>query len=532
MKSIFTLTGKVINRLAGYTLTVPFIILFSSAANAQMGISNVYTHWTSGTTTTYSGTGATGNFGSGLTGNTYNYQYGAIVASNNTQLLDSFSTLLGMFKFQGGTPKVRFRRVNNSTVTGLRKSLWFQQNSATTVNANGTIALVPPYDDSLERIFGTGQVFNIGIDNDFQNSNITNNNNIERVDQIISGGTKATDATKAGFAVFDRGTAGGNDSFYIAAIKTLDANGDPDSYYNPVLVKPGNYGTSTTSTYIPYIILRKNPADAHLLMMNNSTSQDREGVLVTYNSLGVGNNSVIYGYSLFAPDLPTTATAADLVDFTNTTYFPITTAPSGGGLDQVAITGIWATNASYVVLPDWVDGLSARVSGSEVWLSWQLKMTDGLREVIVERSANGVDFTSLINDHSPQVGLQADFDAHPLQGINYYRLKLLDNNGVVVAYSNISPVMMNAPATADMNIYSNPVANGRFTLSAQGLKSETYDLRVVDLNGHELVRQQLMGAPSLSTVVVLPNGTPSGMYMVKLVDGHGGGGMVKEVMVR
>jgi len=513
-----------------FTLYVISFTFFSSTIYAQVGIKTVSTHWTSGVTTTYSGTGATGNASSGFSGNTYNYRYGAIVTTpNNTELLDSFVTNLNQtFRFTGATV-VKFRRVDNAFVTGLRKSLWFQQNSATTINPGATMSLVPPYDDSLERIFSVGQVFNIGIDNNFENSDVTNNNNIERVDYIVPGGVTATDGTKAGFAVFDRGAGLAHDSFYIAAIKTLDGSGNPDSYYNALLVLPGSYGNMAV-TNIPYLILRKNPADAHLLMMNNSTSQQRDGTLVTFSNLGVANGSKIYGYSLFASDLPSTA-AANLVDYTNTTYFPTSTAPSGGGLDQVAITGVWVTNASGVVLSDWGEELSARVSGGEVWLSWQLKTTDGLEEVTVERSGNGVDFIPLINDHSPRVGLQADFDAHPLPGTGYYRLKLVDNNGAVAAYSNICPVTVGVTATASFSIYSNPVMSGSFTLVAQGLKNEAYGLQVVDVNGREVVRRQLMGAPSLSTVVDLPGGLPPGVYMVKLADKNGVSAMVREMMV-
>lgn len=229
---------------------------------AQAPVSAVFTHWANATTgTDYPGSAATGAATTGMAAATYTYDFGTdVVATNNLQYLDSFTAIGLNYHYVGAKELVYFRRVDNASSVGLRKSLWFEQPSAITVNTGGTAALIPAYDDSLERLFSE-QIFNIGIDNDFQNSAATNNANIERVDVIFPGGVLATDVTKAGFVVFDRGNSGTHDPFYIAAVKTLDGSGNPSAYYNAVSVTAGEYGSDVGGA-VNFLVLRENPGMA------------------------------------------------------------------------------------------------------------------------------------------------------------------------------------------------------------------------------------------------------------------------------
>ena len=502
------------------------LILFSvtfclpSPGRTQTPVTAVYTHWANATTgLSYVGTGATGNAPSGLTGNGYTYDFGTdVTTTNNIQYLDSFTALGLNYHFQTATQQIYFRRVNNASVTGLRKSLWFEQSSGATVNPGGTAALIPAYDDSLERLFSE-HIFNLGIDNNFQNATTTNNNNIERVDVIFPGGVSATDVTKAGFVVFDRGTSGTHDPFYIAAIKTLDGSGNPSAYYNAVSVVAGNYGSNVGGA-LNFLVLRENPGDGHLLMMNNTANQNRDGVLARFTDLGVANNTRIYGYSLFGSDVLVTP-ATNMVNYANATNFPTGSDFTNGGIDQVAVTGLWVTNASYVVLADEVDGFQAwRTNDDAVQLSWTLGVTDGLQQLVVERSGNGIDFSPLFTLSDPAGGLQTALDARPLPGVNDYRLKLLDNAGGV-GYSAVCSVTTGQAAPFSMALYPNPVQNRSITLAIQGLKQAAYELRILDMTGHLILQQVLTGQPRFATNILLPAWLPAGMYVVEIMDGSG-----------
>jgi hypothetical protein len=519
MKATLILTENPVQRCAGYLLIL-FSVTFYLPCRAQTPVTSVYTHWANATTgLSYAGTGATGNASSGYAGNDYAYDFGTdVTATNNIQYLDSFTALGLNYHFQTVSQKIYFRRVNNASVTGLRKSLWFDQSSGSTVNPNGTADLIPAYDDSLERLFSE-HIFNIGIDNNFQNAATTNNNNIERVDVIFPGGVSATDVTKAGFVVFDRGNAGTHDPFYIAAIKTLDGNGNPSAYYDAVSVVAGNYGSSIGGA-LNFLVMRENPGDGHLLLMNNTANQNRDGVLLRFTDLGVAEKTGIYGYSLFGTDVTVTP-ATNMVDYTNTTNFPTGSDFSNGGIDQIAVTGLWVTNASYVVLADEVDGFQAwRTEDNKVQLSWTLGMTEDLQQLVVERCGNGKDFLPWRTLSDPELGLQTELDAQPLPGVNDYRLKLVDNAGGET-YSAVCSVTTSQTAPFSLLLYPNPVQNRSITLAVQGLKQAVYELRILDMASHLIHQQLLTGQSFFVTNISLPAWLPAGMYVVEMTDANG-----------
>src|SRR5581483_1326349 len=108
----YTMIGFAMMLLAGSPL----------AGNAQSAISNAPTHKVSATTTmSYKSTEATGNYPSTNPTNTYTYNYGLTVGSTaNIEILDSVQAFGVYYHYQPSSYFVKFRRVDNATVTGLR----------------------------------------------------------------------------------------------------------------------------------------------------------------------------------------------------------------------------------------------------------------------------------------------------------------------------------------------------------------------------------------------------------------------------
>ena len=502
-------------------------------ATAQTAVTAVFTHYTNATTaTSYTGTGATGNAPSGFTGNTYTYDFGTNVATtNNNQILDSFTALGENFHYQAAAMNVKFRRADNASVTGLRKDMWYESTTAT-VNPGGTVQLYPDYvDDSLELLF-TRRLFNVGIDNVFQNATTTDNNNIERVDVIFPAGIIATDNTKAGFTVFDRGLAGGHDPFYIAAITSVDGSGNPAGYNAPVSVTAGNYGSNVGGA-VNFVTLRQNPGDPGLLFMDALNNQNRDGVLVRFTDLGIANSTRIYGYSLFETDDVFSPTS-DMVAYTNAAYFPTTTDNgSSGGLDPLAITGLWVTNATAVVLAESIESFTAVDVSGQVQLNWQLGAVDDGPALLVERSGDGVDYTTLMDFSHAAPGQQTAIDPHPLAGTNYYRLVLVNAAGSATTYSQVCTINNAVAATGSLSvaIYPNPVRSGQLMIAAQGLTPGVYVLYLYDLNGTLILTQDCSGGPTMNQAISLPGGLAAGIYSAQLADKHGHSIFVRQVLV-
>lgn len=331
------------------TLTV-IAFLYNAFVFAQTPIVAItVNNITASGTATYTAPGANG---SSISGNTYNYTFGAATqTSYNLKDLNSFAIGSDVFSYSySANSYVKIRRVDNSVVSGSRSLLWLE--NVTSSDAS-KIAIVNPYKENMENIFDDN-TFNAGTDNIFgnQGDGNGNNNNIERLDVIFPNGLKAALNTKCGFAVFERGADNAHDPFVIAPITAIDKFGNPTAYGNILRVGSSQWG-NIPNTAINYHIVRRDPATESNLRVSTSGTQNIGGVFLTLNDLGIANGTKVYGYSLIPLDLPSNATSADVVDYTNATFFPRNTSSSTslGGLDLLAITGIFTTPNSVIFPP-------------------------------------------------------------------------------------------------------------------------------------------------------------------------------------
>jgi len=320
--------------------------------NAQTPIVNVSIGNTAATTSTsYNASGAVG---SSFSGTNYNYTFGtATQANNNKKKLNSLTVGQEVYSYvDNANSFVKIRRVNNSIVSGNRSLLWVEKNNVAGGSAN-KIAVVPQYNDNMESVFD-GNSLNQGTDNLFANQGDGNgnNNNIERLDVIFAGGVISTYNNKVGFALFERGADNEHDPFVIAAVTSIDQNGNPTGYASPLRVNTANWGNIPSSA-IDYYVVRRNPATESNLRMSTSGKQNIGGVFITFKDLGIATGVKIYGYSVIAYDLPAGATGANLVDYTNNAYFPTNTsaATSQGGIDLIALTGVLSAPEGIILPP-------------------------------------------------------------------------------------------------------------------------------------------------------------------------------------
>lgn len=335
-----------------YILLFICFTLLILQANAQTPIVTVSIGNAAATTSvSYNASGAVN---SSFSGNNYNYTFGnATQATNNQKKLNSLTIGQEIYSYvENANSFVKIRRVNNSVVSGNRSLLWVEKNNVTGGSAN-KITVVPQYNDNMESVFN-GNSLNQGTDNLFANQGDGNgnNNNIERLDVIFAGGVISTYNNKVGFALFERGADNEHDPFVIAAVTSIDQNGNPTGYANPIRVNTGNWGNIPSSA-TDYYVVRRNPATESNLRMSTSGKQNIGGVFITFKDLGIATGVKIYGYSVIGYDLPARATAANLVDYTDNTYFPTNTsaATSQGGIDLIALTGVLSAPEGIILPP-------------------------------------------------------------------------------------------------------------------------------------------------------------------------------------
>lgn len=187
-------------------------------------------------------------------------------------------------------------------------------------------------------------ILNAGYDNIMVNTDDEGLNTIqaqvERLDVIWYTGLVTCEPDSAVFPIIERG---GNDQIKIAAILSLDINGDPATYGAMIDIEdsdwpdPTNAGTGGGRSFDNFLILRRQDTGLDPSPIINigtifgQSAQSLQGVAVSFDELGVSQNQVIYGFSIFAFD--TNATDHDLTDIFT---FPTNTLSSNSGLDLVA----------------------------------------------------------------------------------------------------------------------------------------------------------------------------------------------------
>lgn len=221
--------------------------------------------------------------------------------------------------------EARFQRVDNANVSGRRHIYFLEKGSDGSYGSSAIFTM----EDAVRSDFING-----GTDNVFANNEGTNINNIERIDFLINSGliVKEGYVNDAGFLLLERG---GNDSIKIAAIKGIDANGNPNQFGTLTNISKETWGDSGNKIDTRVI---QNESDWICPKETASVNgQSINGIFVSIASLGIDSGETIYGYALFPGDVSSSNDLVGLGDFPQDTG-----ADHGsGGIDLISSGGLF-----------------------------------------------------------------------------------------------------------------------------------------------------------------------------------------------
>jgi len=179
-----------------------------------------------------------------------------------------------------------------------------------------------------------------------------------------------------------------------------------------------------------------------------------------------------------------------------------------------------ASDSSINPLPVTLMSFVAAYRDGMVNLDWKTASEINNSHFDVERSADGHNWavigtvdghgtSNVVNNYAFVDGLSGIVPAGPI----FYRLKQVDFNGAY-EYSEIRSINNNA-VSATLDAYPNPTMN-LVTLSWMAGNYENIDFRVLDLSGHEILKEKLTGNGPMTKQLDLTDYKP-GTYLVQMV---------------
>jgi len=186
--------------------------------------------------------------------------------------------------------------------------------------------------------------------------------------------------------------------------------------------------------------------------------------------------------------------------------------------------GVFAVADIGLALPVKFGAIKAYEKQNGIQLDWKVYSENKVRSYEIERSSDGRTYTSvgslpaLYNNTSD--GDYGFFDANPLSGTSYYRIKNNDLDGKS-AYSVVMRVNRNKTIKG-LSLYPNPTINGIVLLQGSDLGRGNYKINIFGANGQEIYKQQIIhNGGTISHTIELPPTISKGVYMLSVKDENG-----------
>ncbi len=174
----------------------------------------------------------------------------------------------------------------------------------------------------------------------------------------------------------------------------------------------------------------------------------------------------------------------------------------------------------FVVLPVTITSVKAVVQNKHVSVSWTVENEINIEKYAVERSSDGINFERLVVvlPQSTSAGNNYKItDVSPLEGENFYRIKVYDRNGEI-KYSTIAKAVIVKHTASGMSIFPNPVRNSKINLQLTNQASGLYKLTLSNNLGQVIYTESKVSSNTTGTIQInLPVQLQNGIYQLEVV---------------
>lgn len=199
-------------------------------------------------------------------------------------------------------------------------------------------------------------------------------------------------------------------------------------------------------------------------------------------------------------------------------HYRITTSPDNLTDGIVHFNRFSIVNPGDIVLPVTIINFKTYQKDNRVKIDWTALNETNVDHYEVQRSTNGISFTSIGNIKALNNYSTANYsktDSLPVTGNNFYRIKATDKNGTV-KYTAIAIVNIGAGKTF-VSIYPNPVQQKFFNVQLSNMQAGKYQLLLYNGLGQQVFSRIIEHAGGSATQnFTLPSNIVSGTYIIKL----------------
>jgi|GEM_PF-1415708 len=174
-----------------------------------------------------------------------------------------------------------------------------------------------------------------------------------------------------------------------------------------------------------------------------------------------------------------------------------------------------------IVLPVTLTSITAIRQGNNIAVQWKVQNEINLAHYDIERSDDGIRFTKAGEQTAGNSSATAYnwIDADPNNGMNYYRIKMIDRDGQF-RYSTVVHISFNKNGM--ITIYPNPIENNTVQLLMAGQTKGKYQVNIFNSNGQTVSSNEFNfnGTDVVKTVAV-PIALSKGIYHAEITGTSG-----------
>ena len=161
---------------------------------------------------------------------------------------------------------------------------------------------------------------------------------------------------------------------------------------------------------------------------------------------------------------------------------------------------------------------ATQLNGNQVLINWSVVGEEKPTNFIVERSANGIDFSNLVAIANNQLNKYQFVDENTLEGANYYRIKENNIEGITI-YSKVIMLTTNHLPLTTISIIPNPVQD-KLNITLTNNRATAYKIRIMTLAGKEVFNKA--ESTTTNSVITIPaSHLATGVYLLELTDTEG-----------